>query len=130
MEQALYCLFTHPSKKSKAKHLVDHGASAILLKWDNCQNAYIFLALRVLPEFDDYKMNSISADTEAMFKRIFALVPEEFTKSERKRDVMRFLSGKNVDFDKCKTAFPPFFQNVYEILFHDKKLKRTVLRDF
>ena len=33
MDQVLYCLYTHPSKKSKAKHLVDHGATPRMLTW-------------------------------------------------------------------------------------------------
>jgi len=31
--QALYCLYAHPSKKSKLKHLVDHGVSNVAFTW-------------------------------------------------------------------------------------------------
>ena len=35
-DQALYCLYAHPSKKSKLKHLVDHVASNVDLEWEHC----------------------------------------------------------------------------------------------
>jgi hypothetical protein len=31
--QALYCMYAHPSKKSKLKHLVDHGVSNVAFTW-------------------------------------------------------------------------------------------------
>ncbi len=36
MEQALYCLYAHPNKKSKARHLVDHNITNVALTWDRC----------------------------------------------------------------------------------------------
>merc|ERR1719430_1989117 len=32
LDQAIYCLYAHPSKKSRARHLVDHNVSQIGLK--------------------------------------------------------------------------------------------------
>ena len=35
LDQALYCLYSHPSKKSsKARHLVDHNISQVHIKID------------------------------------------------------------------------------------------------
>ena len=83
LEQCLSCLFgSHNSASNKdgnaksksktggssSKHLVDHGAPSVPLTWENCRGLYSFLALSKLPEFDDFKSSSISADTEAMFR--------------------------------------------------------------
>ena len=44
---------------------------------------YLFLRPEKLPEFDDFKSNSISVETMSFFKRIVAVVPDSFDIDER-----------------------------------------------
>ena len=71
MEQALYCLYAHPSKKSKARHLVDHGISNIAFTWDRCLKPYLYLRPKKLPEYDDLKSASVISETVVFFRRIW-----------------------------------------------------------
>jgi len=83
VEQALYCLFCHPSKKSRAKHLVDHGSATLALTWERCPALAEVVKPSKIPEYDDFKSLSITADTEALLRRFVALVPDSFALKER-----------------------------------------------
>jgi hypothetical protein len=98
LDQALFCLYCHPSKKSKSKYLVDHGISNMALRWDMCGQLYSYVYPKKLPEFDDYRQNSISSDTEALLKRIHACVPEEYFLEERKAFVKRRFARRKAKF--------------------------------
>ena len=37
IDQAIYCLFAHPSKKCRVRHLADHCVSQVALTWDRAQ---------------------------------------------------------------------------------------------
>ena len=101
LDQAMYCLYAHPSKKSKLKHLVDHAVPNIALRWDRCMSPYQYLRPEKLPEYDDFKSNSILAETVLFFKRIVALIPDSFDLQGRNRAVKEFLtSGSDKDFPK------------------------------
>ena len=78
LEQCFFCLYSYPSTKTKAKHLADHGVNGVELTWERAIDLYNFVAPEELPEFDSYRVQSISADLEALFKRIIALSPPEY----------------------------------------------------
>ena len=73
--QAVFCLYAHPTKKSRTRHLVDHNVSQIGLKWERALVLYSYVKPRKLPEHD-IKTSSISLDTENLLRRIVALVPD------------------------------------------------------
>lgn len=101
LDQVMYCLYAHPSKKSKLKHLVDHAVPNIALRWDRCMSPYQYLRPEKLPEYDDFKSNSILAETVLFFKRIVALIPDQFDLQGRNKAVKEFLtSGSDKDFPK------------------------------
>ena len=101
LDQAMYCLYAHPSKKSKLKHLVDHAVPNIALRWDRCMSPYQYLRPEKLPEYDDFKSNSILAETVIFFKRIVALIPDHFDLQGRNKAVKEFLtSGSDKNFPK------------------------------
>ena len=102
MDQALFCLYAHPSKKSKARHLVDHGISNIAFTWERCLKPYVYLRPRKLPEFDDLKSASIISETVIFFKRIVALVPDRFRIHKRAKRVKDYL------MDSSQKKFPNF----------------------
>ena len=101
LDQAMYCLYAHPSKKSKLKHLVDHSVSNIALRWERCMSPYQYLRPEKLPEYDDFKSNSILAETVLFFKRIVALIPDQFNLQGRNKSVKEYLtSGSDTNFPK------------------------------
>ena len=101
LDQAMYCLYAHPSKKSKLKHLVDHSVSNIALRWERCMSPYQYLRPEKLPEYDDFKSNSILAETVLFFKRVVALIPDQFDLQGRNKAVKEYLtSGSDIDFPK------------------------------
>ena len=102
MEQALYCLYAHPSKKSKARHLVDHGISNIAFTWDRCLKPYLYLRPKKLPEYDDLKSASVVQETVVFFRRIIALVPDRFRIKRREKLVRRHLHSPH------QKEFPKF----------------------
>ncbi|WAR03684.1 CABIN-like protein [Mya arenaria] len=76
-EQCVYCLYGHPNKKGKARHLQDHNAANISLEWSGAVDIFNYFKPRSLPEFDGYRSETISAELEFLLKRIIPLVPEE-----------------------------------------------------
>ena len=95
MDQALYCLYAHPSKKSKNRNLLDHGISNIAFTWDRCLKPYLYLRPRKLPEYDDLKAASVVSETVVFFKRIVALVPDKYQLKTRVKLVMKYLTDSN-----------------------------------
>ncbi|XP_053384100.1 calcineurin-binding protein cabin-1-like isoform X2 [Mercenaria mercenaria] len=75
-EQCVYCLFGHPNKKGKAKHLQDHSASNISLQWEHAVDVFEYFKPKSLPEFDGYRSETISTEVEFLLKRIIPLIPE------------------------------------------------------
>ena len=94
LEQAVFCLYAHPSKKSRARNLADHSVSQIGLKWERALVLYSYLKPKKLPEHDDVKTASISLDAEMLLKRILALIPDGVAVDKRKTLALDFLAGK------------------------------------
>ncbi|XP_052231892.1 calcineurin-binding protein cabin-1-like isoform X2 [Dreissena polymorpha] len=76
-EQCVYCLYGHPNKKGKAKHLQDHNVLNIDLDWDHAVKIFRYFKPQSLPEFDGYRTDTISAELESLLKRIIMLIPDE-----------------------------------------------------
>ena len=94
LDQALYCLFAHPSKKSRVRHLADHGVSQVALTWSRATVIYTYLRPDKIPEHDDVKLLSISADTENFMKRVVALIPESVDIHKRRITAELVVQGK------------------------------------
>ena len=95
LDQALYCLYAHPSKKSKTpRHLTDHNVSQVGLTWPRALVLYRYVRPTKLPEHDDVKTLSITADTESLLRRIVALVPDPVMVSTRREAALDYLTGK------------------------------------
>ena len=94
LEQAVFCLYAHPSKKSKARHLTDHNVSQLGLTWPRALVLYRYVVPAKLPEHDDVKTLSINMDTENLLRRIVSLVPDSVHVEKRKQVAMDYLTGK------------------------------------
>ena len=103
LDQAIYCLYSHPSKKSsRARHLTDHNVSQVGLTWRTATVIYNYVKPLKLPEHDDVKTLSITADTDSLLRRILALVPESVGVDKRKLIALDFLTGKSRKMKKLK----------------------------
>eukprot|EP00090_Calanus_glacialis_P013101 TRINITY_DN21726_c0_g1_i3.p1 TRINITY_DN21726_c0_g1~~TRINITY_DN21726_c0_g1_i3.p1 ORF type:complete len:2006 (+),score=827.87 TRINITY_DN21726_c0_g1_i3:94-6111(+) len=94
LEQAVFCLYAHPSKKSKARNLTDHNVSQLGLTWPRALVLYRYVKPAKLPEHDDVKTLSINMDTENLLRRIVSLVPDSVHVEKRKQVAMDYLTGK------------------------------------
>ena len=99
MDQALFCLYAHPSKKSKARHLVDHGISNVAFTWDQCLKPYLYLRPKKLPEYDDLKSASITSEVVIFFRRIIALVPDKHMVKARIKLMMKHLVDESQELE-------------------------------
>ena len=103
LDQALFCLYSHPSKKSsRARHLTDHNVSQVGLTWRTARVLYNYVKPFKLPEHDDVKTLSITADTDSLLRRILALLPESIGVEKRKMIALDFLTGKTKRMKKLK----------------------------
>jgi len=94
LEQAIYCLYAHPSKKKTVKHLADHNVSQIGLSWERSLVLYKYVLPRKIPEHDDIKIMSVYDDTANLLKRIVALVPDGVNVEKRRSAAADYISGK------------------------------------
>ncbi|XP_077016315.1 calcineurin-binding protein cabin-1 isoform X2 [Tamandua tetradactyla] len=75
LEQCFYCLYSFPSKKSKARYLEEHSAQQVDLIWEDALFMFEYFKPKTLPEFDSYKTSTVSADLTNLLKRIATIVP-------------------------------------------------------
>jgi len=76
LEQCFYCLYGHPSKKTKSRRLQDHVTSQTSLTWEYAQIVYDHFKPAGLPTLDN-KVNTISMEVQLLLRRIVAVVPQK-----------------------------------------------------
>ncbi|KAJ8947583.1 hypothetical protein NQ318_010095 [Aromia moschata] len=123
IEQALFCLYEHPSKKNKiSRHLADHNVDPLPLTWERSFQLYEFYGPDRLPEFNSYKNASISTDLEQLLKRIIALVPPDCAPQQHLPKITDYIYGKTT---KCPDPieFPNKVRAIYYLIgdFHFKQ---------
>ncbi|EFA00717.1 hypothetical protein TcasGA2_TC003597 [Tribolium castaneum] len=98
IEQALFCLYQHPSKKNKvSRHLADHNVDPLPLTWERAFQLYDFYGPDCLPEFNSYRNASISSDLEQLLQRIIALVPPAMDPQPLLPKLTEFIQGKTTE---------------------------------
>nr|XP_023024842.1 calcineurin-binding protein cabin-1-like isoform X2 [Leptinotarsa decemlineata] len=116
IEQAMFCLYQHPSKKNKiSRHLADHNVDPLPLSWERSFQLFEFYGPDCLPEFNSYKSASISADLEQLFKRIIALVPPHCAPAQHLPKIMDFVHGKTDKFPEA-IDFPNKVRSIYYLI--------------
>ncbi|XP_043215817.1 calcineurin-binding protein cabin-1-like [Amphibalanus amphitrite] len=93
LEQCFFCLYGHPERRRAARDLQDHGVPPVTLTWPRAQLLYYYFCPCELPRFDSYRDLSISADDEALFQRVMALVPEESSPDRLWRALEEFVTA-------------------------------------
>ncbi|KAJ8299281.1 hypothetical protein KUTeg_023341, partial [Tegillarca granosa] len=92
-EQCIFCLYGHPNKKGKARHLLDHNAPLVHLVWDKAVIVFEYFKPKTVPEFDGYKQDTISGEIAFLLKRIAHLVPEAEKPSHHIDAVLEYIEG-------------------------------------
>lgn len=83
LEQVTYCLYRYPAKRARLKHIENHESQVIELDWSHAMQLYFIYEPKKMPEFDDFKRNSITSDMEQLLQRIIAIMPPEIDPSTR-----------------------------------------------
>ncbi|KAK2144096.1 hypothetical protein LSH36_785g00023 [Paralvinella palmiformis] len=79
IEQCIYCLYNHPSKRTKAKHLEDHNTEPLPLEWSHAVQVFDYFKPTSMPEYDSYKTSTVSAELENFLCRVSALIPQSYS---------------------------------------------------
>lgn len=119
LEQVFFCLYAHPNKKTKARYLQDHGVPQILLTWARGMQLYQFYLPDELPEFDSYRVTSITSDVECLLKRIAALVPSQYSPVHLVEKVMAYIDGTSPIFPvlgDARSQLPRSMSAIYYLL--------------
>ncbi|XP_013099300.2 calcineurin-binding protein cabin-1 [Stomoxys calcitrans] len=95
IEQLTYCLFKYPQKKARSKHLEDHEAYPLKLTWERSLQIFDLYKPEHLPEFNSYKLESISSDMEQMLIKIMSLLPKELDPSQFAQRVISYIEGES-----------------------------------
>ncbi|XP_021709243.1 calcineurin-binding protein cabin-1 isoform X2 [Aedes aegypti] len=93
LEQTTYCLYGYPPKKGRTRHLQDHESTSADLTWEKAVQLFEIYRPDILPEFNSYKIDSISADMEALLQHILLLMPDIYAVSPYTGPVIDFING-------------------------------------
>ncbi|XP_030849309.1 calcineurin-binding protein cabin-1 [Strongylocentrotus purpuratus] len=95
LEQCFFCLYGHPTKKTKTRHLQDHGAIEVQLDWSNCCYIFDYFKPKIFPEFDSYKTSSMSAELEGLLLKISKVIPQDARPENALELVQGYVDGSN-----------------------------------
>ncbi|GBN00302.1 Calcineurin-binding protein cabin-1 [Araneus ventricosus] len=133
LEQCIYCLYGHPHKRTRAKHLQEHNARQIPLTWEKACLIFQYFKPNVLPEFDSYRTSTVSAELESLLKRISALVPPDEDPTNRVDNYTAYIEGVT---EKCPEApfkdktVSPVVKDLYYLLgdyyFKNKEFSKAI----
>ncbi|XP_076450993.1 uncharacterized protein LOC143286923 isoform X2 [Babylonia areolata] len=114
-EQCVFCLYGHPNKKGRARHLVDHNAPCIDLMWEHCEAVFEYFKPKMLPEFDSYKTSTVSAELHNLLRRIYDLIPDTDDVNHRVTQVHSYIEG-NSSTPPNYTSSCIILQEIYYLL--------------
>lgn len=116
VEQITYCLFKYPAKRARARHIEEHEAKEIEFTWKRAIQIFDLYRPENLPEFDSYKLESISADMEQLLSKMLQLVPKEIDPYRNFDKVFSFISGSNDELPENIAALPHQISTIYYLL--------------
>ncbi|XP_012945671.1 uncharacterized protein LOC101852743 [Aplysia californica] len=92
-EQCVFCLYGHPNKRGKAKHLSEHNSSPVPLTWARAGPVFQHFVPAQVPEFDSYKTSTVSSELENLLKRMYVLVPARLNPADHLSHVTDYIEG-------------------------------------
>lgn len=93
LEQTTYCLYGYPPKKVRSKHIEEHDTKPIDLSWERAIQLFDIYRPDNLPEFNSYKLESISSDMEGLLQRILNIMPKCLDITQFTATIKDFISG-------------------------------------
>lgn len=129
MEQAIFCMYSHPGKKTKVKYLKDHNSNGTMLTWEMCPTLYRYYYPDEVPEFDS--IGSIGSEVEGLFLRILEIMPAELSPVNRQKQLKTAISMAHdlVEMPPDQ-SFPKEIQDIYYLIadnsFKSKEWQKAV----
>ncbi|XP_033111840.1 calcineurin-binding protein cabin-1-like isoform X2 [Anneissia japonica] len=117
LEQSFYCLYSHPNRKAKAKHLVDHGVDELPLLWEDTKFLFEYFKPKILPEFDSYKTSTMSSELESLLLKISRIIPEQQNPANTIESLQAFIDG-TTDVVPCIPPNKPVKLHVVQELYY------------
>ncbi|XP_074055765.1 calcineurin-binding protein cabin-1 isoform X2 [Macrotis lagotis] len=130
LEQCFYCLYSFPSKKSKARYLEEHSVQQVELVWEDALFMFDYFKPKTLPEFDSYKTSTVSADLANLLKRVATIVPRTEKPALSLDDVSGYIEGtlsKVPSLPEGADHSPPAVNELYYLLadYHFKNKEQS-----
>ncbi|XP_054448801.1 calcineurin-binding protein cabin-1 [Pteronotus mesoamericanus] len=130
LEQCFYCLYSFPSKKSKARYLEEHSAQQVDLMWEDALFMFEYFKPKTLPEFDSYKTSTVSADLANLLKRIATIVPRTERPALSLDKVSAYIEGTSAEvpcLPEGADPSPPVVNELYYLLadYHFKNKEQS-----
>ncbi|XP_051009188.1 calcineurin-binding protein cabin-1 isoform X4 [Acomys russatus] len=130
LEQCFYCLYSFPSKKSKARYLEEHSAQQVDLIWEDALFMFEYFKPKTLPEFDSYKTSTVSADLANLLKRIATIVPRTEKPTLSMDKVSAYIEGTSAEvpcLPEGADPAPPVVNELYYLLadYHFKNKEQS-----
>ncbi|XP_058817012.1 calcineurin-binding protein cabin-1-like [Topomyia yanbarensis] len=110
LEQTTYCLYGYPPKKGRMRHVQDHEASQETLSWEKAVQLFNIYRPDVLPDFNSYKIDSITADMEAMLQHILLVFPGKVDVSNQTGPIVNFINGTDEVVPKAACSDLPILK--------------------
>ncbi|XP_059485073.1 calcineurin-binding protein cabin-1-like [Neocloeon triangulifer] len=109
IEQMFFCLYEYPTtKKPKGRSaLQEHSVPHIELTFERAQLLLEFYRPDELPEFDSYRVGSISVDAENLIKKIITLAPQECNPQKTLENLRLWIEGKLEKFPPTEHKLLP-----------------------
>ncbi|XP_029475097.1 calcineurin-binding protein cabin-1 isoform X2 [Rhinatrema bivittatum] len=130
LEQCFYCLYSFPSKKSKARYLDEHSVQQVELLWADALFMFHYFKPKSLPEFDSYKTSTVSADLANLLKKIATIVPRTDKPILSMESVSSYIEGtssKVPSLPEGADASPAVVNELYYLLadYHFKNKEQS-----
>ncbi|XP_052866977.1 calcineurin-binding protein cabin-1-like [Anopheles cruzii] len=130
LEQMTYCLYGYPQKRPRLRHIQDHCAVQVALTWERAIQLFDLYRPDNLPEFNSYKLESISADMEALLQRIILLIPSEIDIVKLSRPISEFIDGKGNTLPDAanvlESEIKPIFYLLADYYFKSRDFTRAI----
>ncbi|XP_055643034.1 calcineurin-binding protein cabin-1-like isoform X2 [Toxorhynchites rutilus septentrionalis] len=118
LEQATYCLYGYPPRKGRTRHIQDHEATSSQLTWEKAIQLFDIYRPDILPEFNSYKIDSISADMEALLQHILLIMPVNCDVTQHTTTITNFINGDETAILRAyrKDVLPFSISSIYYLL--------------
>lgn len=116
LEQTTYCLYGYPVKKTKLRHIEEHDAKNIDLTWERAIQLFDLYRPDTLPEFDSFKLSSVSSEMEQLLQKIIPLIPKCLDIAPFTGEIRKFINGTNSSLPKETNILPAKIASIYYLL--------------